>query len=51
MSSISIRNLFLAPVLSLAMAGAALAAPAEAAPLQNAQVDNFVVGKKAIDAK
>ena len=51
MSSISIRNLFIAPVLSLAMAGAALAAPAEAAPVQNAQVDNFVAGKKAIDAK
>ncbi len=51
MSTYSIRNLFLVPVLGLAMAGAALAAPAEAAPVQNAQVDNFVAGKKAIDAK
>ena len=51
MSSISIRTLFLVPALSLAMAGAALAAPAEAAPAQNAQIDNFVAGKKAIDAK
>lgn len=51
MSSYSIRNLFLAPLLSLAMAGAALAAPAEAAPVHNAQVDAFVAGKKAIDAK
>jgi Flp pilus assembly protein TadD len=51
MSSISIRNLFIAPVLSLAMAAAALAAPAEATPMQNAQVDNFVAGKQAIDAK
>ncbi len=51
MSLITIRTIFLAPLLSLAMAGAAMAAPSEAAPLQNAQIDNFVAGKKAIDAK
>jgi len=51
MSFYSIRTLLLVPVLSLAMAGATLAAPSEAAPVQNAQIDNFVVGKKAIDAK
>lgn len=51
MSLFSIRNLFLIPVLSMAMAGAAMAAPAEAAPAQNAQIDDFVAGKKAIDAK
>lgn len=51
MSFISTRNLLLASALSLAMAGAALAAPAEAAPVQNAQVDSFVAGKNAIEAK
>jgi Flp pilus assembly protein TadD len=51
MSSTSIRHLFIAPVLSIVLAGAALAAPAEATPVQNAQVDNFVAGKQAIDAK
>ncbi len=51
MSAISIRSLFLIPALSFALAGAALAAPAEASPVQNAQVDDFVAGKKAIDAK
>lgn len=51
MSPFSIRNLFLFPVLSMVMASAALAAPAEAAPLQNARVDDFVVGKSAIDSK
>lgn len=51
MSYFSIRNLFLLPVLSIALAGSALAAPDETAPVQNAQIDDFVVGKKAIDAK
>ncbi len=47
----SIRTLILLPVFSLALAGTAMAAPAEAAPVQNAQIDDFVVGKKAMDAK
>lgn len=50
-SAITIRSLFLIPALSFALAGAALAAPAEASPAQNAQVDDFVAGKMAIDAK
>ena len=51
MSPFSVRNLFLLPVLSIALAGTALAAPAEAAPVQNARVDDFVLGKKAIESK
>ena len=51
MSPFLIRNLFLLPILSITLAGGALAAPAEAAPVQNARIDDFVAGKKAIDAK
>jgi Flp pilus assembly protein TadD len=51
MSANSIRSLFLLPVLGLAMAGAAMAAPSETAPVQNAQVNDFIAGKKAIDAR
>ncbi len=51
MTAFFIRSLFLLPAFSLALAGAALAAPSEAAPVQNTRVDDFVAGKKAIDAK
>lgn len=47
----SFRRHFLLPFFSLAMAGAAIAAPTEAAPVQSAQMDDFVAGKNAIDAK
>ena len=54
MNTFSIRNVsnFIAlPVLSLALAGAALAADIQTTPGQNAQIDDFAAGKKAIDAK
>lgn len=54
MNTFSIRNFsnFIAlPVLSLALAGAALAADIQTTPVQNAQIDDFAAGKKAIDAK
>lgn len=35
----------------LVLAGAALAADIQSTPVQNAQIDDFAVGKKAIDAK
>jgi Flp pilus assembly protein TadD len=49
--STTVRNFFALPVLSLAMASAALAADFQSTPAQNARNDDFSVGKQAIDAK
>lgn len=51
MHTFSIRNFIAWPVLALVLAGAALAADIQSTPVQNAQIDDFAVGKKAIDAK
>ena len=51
MKTISIRNLIAAPVIGLALAGAAFAAGTESTPVQNTQIDDFTAGKNAIDAK
>lgn len=51
MSAFPIRSFLLLPLFSLVMAGSAMAAPSESAPVQNAQVDDFVAGKKAMEAK
>ncbi|MFC6284560.1 MULTISPECIES: tetratricopeptide repeat protein [Polaromonas] len=51
MNTFSIRKFIAWPVLALVLAGAALAADIQSTPVQNAQIDDFAVGKKAIDAK
>lgn len=51
MHTFSIRNFIAWPVLALVLASAALAADIQSTPVQNAQIDDFAVGKKAIDAK
>jgi Flp pilus assembly protein TadD len=51
MHTFSIRNFIALPLLSLALAGAALSADFQATPAQNAQIDDFAAGKKAMDAK
>jgi len=51
MNTLTLRQLIALPVLSLALAGAALAADTPTTPVQNAQIDDFAAGKKAIAAK
>jgi Flp pilus assembly protein TadD len=51
MSVFSIRNLIALPLLGLLLASAALAADIQTTPVENAKVDDFAVGKKAIDSK
>lgn len=51
MTTFSLRNFIALPLVALALAGAALAADIQTTPVQNAQIDDFAVGKKAIDAK
>ena len=51
MNTLTLRKLIALPILSLALAGAALAADIQTTPVENAQVDDFSIGKKAIDAK
>ncbi|MDI1272743.1 tetratricopeptide repeat protein [Polaromonas sp.] len=51
MTTLTLRQLIALPVLSLVLAGAALAADTPTTPVENARIDEFVVGKKAIDAK
>ena len=51
MNALNLRPWIALPVLSLALAGAALAADTPTTPVQNARIDEFTAGKKAIDAK
>ncbi|WP_421956204.1 tetratricopeptide repeat protein [Polaromonas sp.] len=51
MNTFSIRKFIAWPVLALVLAGAALAADIQSTPVQNAQIDDFAIGKKAIDTK
>jgi Flp pilus assembly protein TadD len=51
MNTFSIRNLIALPILGLALAGAALAADIQTTPAENARLDDFSVGKKAMEAK
>ena len=51
MNTFSIRKLIALPVLGLALAGAALAADIQTTPVENARLDDFAVGKKAMEAK
>lgn len=51
MTTLNLRQLIALPVLSLTLAGAALAADTPTTPVENARIDDFAVGKKAIDAK
>ncbi|WP_332776550.1 tetratricopeptide repeat protein [Polaromonas sp.] len=51
MNALTLRNFIALPVLSLALAGAALAADIQTTPAQNVQIDDFAAGKKALDAK
>lgn len=51
MNPLSLRRSLVLTVLGLALAGVAQAAPMETTPAQNAQVDDFALGKKAIDSK
>lgn len=51
MTTLTLRQLIALPVLSLALAGAALAADTPTTPVENARIDDFAVGKKAMDAK
>jgi Flp pilus assembly protein TadD len=47
----TLRNLIALPLLGLAFAGASLAADSPTTPVENAKVDDYAVGKKAVDAK
>lgn len=47
----TLRHFFVVPFMALAFAGAAQAADMQTTPVENAQVDDFTVGKKAIDGK
>ena len=51
MNTLNLCRLIALPVLSLALANAALAADSPTTPVENARIDDFAAGKKAIDAK
>jgi Flp pilus assembly protein TadD len=51
MHTLTLRQAIALPLLSLALAGAALAADFQSTPVDNARLDDFAAGKKALDGK
>lgn len=51
MQTLTLRHFFALPLLSLALAGAALAADFQSTPADNARLDDFAAGKKSLEAK
>lgn len=51
MNTLTLRQFIALPFLGLALAGAALAADIQTTPVENARLDDFAVGKKAMEAK
>lgn len=51
MKALTLRHFLALPILSLALASTAMAADIQTTPVENARIDDFAVGKKAIDAK
>ena len=51
MTTFTLKTLLVAPLLGLALAGAALAADTVTTPTENAKSDDYAVGQKAVAAK
>ncbi|MDP3171400.1 MAG: hypothetical protein Q8M91_13780, partial [Polaromonas sp.] len=51
MQTLTFRHFLALPLLSLALASAALAADFQSTPVENARLDDFAAGKKALAAK
>jgi Flp pilus assembly protein TadD len=51
MNALTLRQFIALPILGLALSGAALAADIQTTPVENARLDDFAVGKKAMESK